>query len=45
MPGDRKRMKLDVNLGLVEMSEDNRIDAEVSIRDEFEHLSGDMKTV
>lgn len=25
MPGDRKRMRLDGNLGLVEMTEDSRI--------------------
>lgn len=45
MPGDRKRMRLDGNLVLVEMTEDNRIYAEASIRDEFGHLSGDVKTV
>lgn len=45
MPGDRTRMRLDGNLGLVEMPEDNRTGAEVSIQDEFGHLSGDMKTV
>lgn len=45
LPGDRTRMRLDGNLRLVEMTEDNRTGAEVSIREKFGHLSGDMKTV
>lgn len=45
MPGNRKRMRLDGNLGLIEMTEENGIYAEVSTQDEFVHLSGGMKTV
>lgn len=38
-------MRLDGKLGLIQMTEDNRICAEVSTQDEFVRLSGDVNTV